>query len=673
MSEVAKADEAPCGVVVGAGPYSSRVMAILEEGMPRDCPVVQFATTPEAVAALEGVVPSGSGKDTTGQVHFAIVVVSHESESADQVLRPLSCLPSFENTRFMVVSTRLQLEGVEWLTDIGRLDWVGYAGGLEPAAFIEDVEAQMIRFKEHQKPDSTFSVSSLFDQPYADGVIIGMVLDQIEQSLGPQPRITLPKGTRLTNKGEWVEEVTIIIRGRVALIHESRGGEEIIMHEESTGRIIGLLAVSEGRRALLNAVTTTRVTGVRLTVEQLNSAIQGHPDITLLVATLFIRSLDRRLRRAEALHIQNAELSDQLDAERAQLQNALSNLEQARTELSAQERLASLGALSAGVAHELNNPMAAIRRISQYLSEDVSALLASSPDQKWARFAQQALTDGMEQPSLSTREERALRRELTKITKDPAVSQRLALAGIHDPKLVKQLRKHSGISLEGAEQAASIGVQLRNLRSASTRITELVSSLRSYARPDGTSTVDMDLHQNLDDAVRLLSHKVDGVEIKRKYRNLPTIEGHEGQLAQVWTNIISNAAEAITEQAEAAESQAATGALARIETATGSIPVVTEKPGPKGTVKITTSIPKPGWVRVEITDDGPGIPEDVLPRIFEPRFTTKSGQVRFGMGIGLGVARAIVGKHHGTMRICTSPEGTTVVVDLPQTTPKEIL
>ena len=226
--------QAPCGMVIGEGPYPSRVMEILEQGL-SGCPVTQFGTTAEAVEATKDIIPTGSGEDTTGQVHFVVVVVSDDSESADEMLRPLRDISAFENTRFMVMSTRLQLSGVEWLADVGRLDWVGYAGDLDPEAFIENVEAQLVRFKEHQKPDSTFSVSSLFDQPYADGVVIGMVLDQIEQSLGPQPRITLPKGTRLTNKGEWVEEVTIIIRGRVALIHESRGGEEIVMHEESTG------------------------------------------------------------------------------------------------------------------------------------------------------------------------------------------------------------------------------------------------------------------------------------------------------------------------------------------------------------------------------------------------------------------------------------------------------
>ena len=66
-----------------------------------------------------------------------------------------------------------------------------------------------------------------------------------------------------------------------------------------------------------------------------------------------------------------------------------------------------------------------------------------------------------------------------------------------------------------------------------------------------------------------------------------------------------------------------------------------------------------------------GIPSEILERIFEPRFTTKSGQVRFGMGIGLGVAHQIITAHHGTIRICTSEEGTMMVVDLPIEVPEE--
>ncbi len=654
-----------CAIVLGDGASTRPASKLLAQRLGHDCPVLGFTDTASALAHLDSIAP---GPDGPPPVVIVLAGVGPGSPTADEMVRPLADLPQCEHTRFMVLTESLELSGVEWLTDNGHLDWVGYAPDLEPEVFLQDVDAQIHRFKEHQKPTSYFSVSSLFDNPHSDGFIVERVLEQIEQSLGPQPRIRLPRGTRLTTKGRWVEEVTIVIKGRVALLHETPLGDEIVMHEESTGRIIGLLAVSEGRRALLDAVTSTDVIGVRLTVEQLNAAITGHPDITLLVATLFIRSLDRRLRRAEALHIENAELSEQLEKEREQLATALFNLEEARTELTAQERLASLGALSAGVAHELNNPMAAIKRISEYLGDDVTTLLEGAPGKRWSTEALQALNDGMNAPALSTKAERQLRREFAEVVGDPQAASNLVIAGLRDPALVKRLNRRHGITLADAEKAASIGTQLRNLRSASTRITELVSSLRSYARPDTMTSADMNLHQNLDDALRLLTHKLDGVEVVREYQDLPEIEGHEGQLAQVWTNVVSNAAEAIV---EAAQDSPPPPEPERVQTTTGSIPVVQQASEPLGNIIIRTSSPKPGWVRVEIVDDGPGIPSHILPHVFEPRFTTKSGQVRFGMGIGLGVARSIVGKHHGTMRICTSDEGTTVVVDLPIETPKE--
>ncbi len=640
--------ELPLAAVVGEGKHHDRIAQLLQDGLSDRVEVHSYATPDEARFAL-GCPTGARGSDSPRLVALYVFVVGDDMMSADEMVAPLLSCPACRDTRFIVLSTSVEISGAEQLVDLGRLDWVGYLGDLRSDAFIVSMKAQVQLFHEHNRVGTVPHVSSLFEQPYSDSVIIGRVLSEIEETLGTQPRLTIPVGTRLTTKGDWVEEVTMILEGSVALIHESPGGD-IVMHEESTGRIIGLLAVSEGRRALLNAVTTSEVRGVRLTVEQLNSAIEGHPEITMLVATLFIRSLDRRLRRAEELHIENAELSDQLETERALLATALSNLEDARTELSAQERLASLGALSAGIAHELNNPMAAIQRISEFLGEDVTKLLGTAPAKKWSDQALTALKSGQEVPSLSTRAERQLRRELTEVTGDPAVAQRLSLAGIRDPEFARALKRRSGISLEGAEQAASIGTQLRNLRSAATRITQLVSSLRSYARPDGDTVAGVDLQENIDDAIRLLSHKLDEVEVVKNYEDLPTLECHPGELAQVWTNLLTNAAEAVTE-ASGGDSSPAGRKL--------------------GTIEVTTGSPTPGWLRVEIKDDGPGIPESILPHVFEPRFTTKSGQVRFGMGVGLGVTRSIVGKHHGTMRINTGSNGTTVVVDLPIAPPQE--
>ncbi|MGO1590696.1 MAG: ATP-binding protein [Ancrocorticia sp.] len=482
----------------------------------------------------------------------------------------------------------------------------------------------------------------IFDTSVKSKEIVQQIVAGVDDSLGPQPRLTLPAGTTLTVRGEPVAHVTLVLKGRVALVQESSAGT-VVMHEGSTGRLIGLMSMTEGGNAQNTARTTTDITCVQITFDQLKKVIDERPTISLLATTLIVRSLDMRLRRAEELHLEHARLSADLAKERSELATALTNLEEARTELVAQERLVSLGSLAAGIAHELNNPLAAIDRLAEYLYTDVMTLLGSVPDKDWAHQATSTIENAIEATSLSTREERALRKEMTAAIGDPVLAQQLVLVGIQDVDLARTLVRRSGIGRDEVENAASIGTHLRNLRSASKKITGLVASLRSYARPDGDPIMGVNLHENIDDAVRLLSHKLRDITVTRDYGDVPTLECHSGQLAQVWTNVLSNACDALTDTAN---------------------PEIT----------IQTSSPHEGWVRVRIIDSGPGIPPDVLEHIFEPRFTTKSGQVRFGMGIGMGISLSIVGKHHGTMRVSSQTKedtGTKVTIDLPATQPKE--
>ncbi|OIR46449.1 hypothetical protein BJP07_00270 [Corynebacterium sp. NML130628] len=463
--------------------------------------------------------------------------------------------------------------------------------------------------------------------------IVGRIIDAADRHLGRQPRLVFPPGVNLTTEGKEVEEVILTMSGDVVLQRTTDAGD-ITMHRGSTGLVIGLLALAGTRVGFFTARTTTEVTAVQLPMDQLNYLLDIAPGLDRLLAVLLVRSYDRRLRRSEDSQVHQHEMTVELEQERARLSTALRNLEEARRELMSQARFASLGELAAGVAHELNNPMAAIERTAAHLGEDVDKLLAASPNRRWREGVLKAFEQAKLAPSVSTKEARRLRRELAEVIGDRALAQRWVLAGLHDATFAKQVARSRKLDFETIERAAAIGTGVRNLSTAATRITELVASLRSYARPDGDPVTDVNIHEGIDDTLRLISHRLDHVEVIRDYAELPRITCMPGQLAQVWTNLLTNAAEAIQ------------------DTGVGS------------TVTIRTSAPEPGWIEVDIIDDGPGIPGERLEQLFEPRFTTKNGQVRFGMGIGLSVCRSIINKHHGTITLESSPRGTQASVRL---------
>jgi signal transduction histidine kinase len=317
------------------------------------------------------------------------------------------------------------------------------------------------------------------------------------------------------------------------------------------------------------------------------------------------------------------------------------------------ERLASLGTMAAGLAHELNNPAAAAQRASAQLAEAlevVNATLRSFVEAGMERdeaeqllaLHQEAIERAATQSALDTLDaadaEDDLRDRLEDLGVEEAwrLAEPLALAGVNEEWLARVSSvagPATGAALRWVAATLTARGLAAELQESTARMSALVGAVKSYAYMDRGDLVEIDIHEGLETTLAVLAHKLKhtSIKVERDYdRELPRLTVRGSELNQVWTNLLDNAIDAL---------------------------------GEHGTISIATRRDADGAV-VAISDDGPGIPADVQERIFDPFFTTKD--VGRGTGLGLATARRIVvDRHGGSLRLTSEPGKTTFSVWLP--------
>jgi signal transduction histidine kinase len=317
------------------------------------------------------------------------------------------------------------------------------------------------------------------------------------------------------------------------------------------------------------------------------------------------------------------------------------------------EHLARLGALSANLGHELNNPAAAAARATSQLRRRVSdmrgklAMIAEgriAPDnlQMLVKLQQEVVDRaGGDHPRLTSLQEADLEDELI---------DRLDQLGVAGSGDLAPIYASAGLDvswLDGVVDALGHGERegalrwlaytleaeqlMDEIQDATGRISTLVAAVKQYSYMDTASVQDIDVHVGLEATVVMLGHKLAAVTVVRDYAaDLPKVPAYPGELNQVWTNLIDNAVAAMA-----------------------------------GTGTLTLRVALDGeQLLVEVGDTGPGIPPDVQPHVYEAFYTTKPP----GEGTGLGletVQRIVERRHHGSVGFVTGPEGTTFSVRLP--------
>ena len=610
----------------------------------------------ERLRSIDELVALVEGSEAARVGDVAVIFATDEVGRLDDVAAILSGHRALSTSRLALLTERTALTGIGRAFDTDLVCEV-IAVPWRPGAIEFRAAAQLSRWMRDNRPDDdrtsrlgTEDTVGVGHAPLIEALshstdrLTEEFVAACEKVLGPRPRLQLPAGVRLTHQGQPVDAVGVVLSGSVALTRDTPVGE-VILHHATTGRIVGLVSLADRGHAYVTATTTTDVELILLSIEQLDRALKENPQTEQILAALLISSLTKRLSRSEILQVEKIELAAAVEAQRAATQEALEALEQARLELLAQERFATLGELAAGVAHELNNPVAALERANDHLRSDLATILATHPQ---GRLIGETVTAARTRSAVSTREERAARRALEGVVGDRELARRLVTLGMDQDTRPQEVRAlvADPARLEAAIAAASIGREERNVVTATERIRALVASLSTYVRPEGELEQDVDVREVLEDSLRLTAHRLRGVEIERVYDDVPTVPGRAGELAQVWTNILSNAADALSGAVKDAQAQGL-------------------ELHPEVTVRV---VAEAAGVRVDVVDNGPGIAPQTLPRIFEPRFTTNHGKVRFGLGLGMGLAKAVVDAHGGTIDVSSRPGRTCVRVVLPTTT-----
>ena len=437
--------------------------------------------------------------------------------------------------------------------------------------------------------------------------------DQIAWFIGQSQEMNLKAGEVYSRQGDPADAMFVILEGQLQGRGELSG--ETFTFTLEAGNVTGVLPFSRMKQFTVSQRAQTDARALRFPASLFPDLIQKMPELTKRLVGL----MSDRIREVTRLEQQ-------------------------------QDRLASLGKLSAGLAHELNNPASAAKRATGQLRDILKKIKSASLElgRRDLTSAQKAEIEKLE--ALFTQKDVVPPDALTISDLEDQIDSLLRSHGQNDlwqlaadlarrnikPEVLESL--FASLDADTARAAlvriaASVEVAslLHEIESSTSRISDLVGAIKEYTYMDQGAIQNVDVVKSLETTLTILNHKLkQGVSVKRDYQRVPLLVNSFGsELNQVWTNIIDNAIDAMRG---------------------------------KGELRVRT-YRDDGCVVVEIGDNGPGISPEVEPHIFEPFFTTKG--VGEGTGLGLDTVKRIVRKHRGNIQVDSKPGDTRFQVWLP--------
>lgn len=444
-------------------------------------------------------------------------------------------------------------------------------------------------------------------------------VDQLQWLADNSVQETIPAGEYLFRVNDPITSTIFIISGRVrAFILQNQEAREIAVFEPKN--ITGHLPYSRGNLAIATGQALEDTEVLRFPREKAGELIRNHFELTQAL----VHQMTNRVREFTSNQLQN-------------------------------EKMVALGKLSAGLAHELNNPAAAVVRGATSLREHLHLIpeyfkkisTIQMPAEK-VDIVTDMMFNLLRRPrkaTLSLMQRTDREDELTDLLEQYNVENAAEIAenftdfgGTADD--LEAFRRHIPEAhfspvINWINNNLVTEKMVTDIDEASRRIATLINSVKVFTHMDqGHDQQTADIHEGIVNTLTMLQHKIrkGNISIEQQFNTgLPPIKAYIGELNQVWTNVIDNALDAMATNGQ------------------GILSIKTEKDG--------------DCIKVSITDNGPGIPADVLPRIFDPFFTTK--EVGKGTGLGLDIVSQIVRQHKGNIKVQSVPGNTQFSVSLP--------
>jgi signal transduction histidine kinase len=443
--------------------------------------------------------------------------------------------------------------------------------------------------------------------------------EQLQWMIDNSRHVSKPEGEFLFRIGDQVVGTYIIIEGMVRLFM-MQNNEMRDLSDLPVGSISGYLPFSRAATVTVHAKVMKDATIMILPVEKFREMISHHFELTQAL----VHIMTTRVRDFTSLQQQN-------------------------------EKMMALGKLSAGLAHELNNPAAAIVRGSTTLLHHLKLQPESFKDIMAIKMAEEEVDrvsqklfevlDRPEKPKLSLMDRTEQEDEIRDWMDDHHVSNAGEIAEnfldysftCDDLRVFKEHIPDNYLSpvFNWINSNLVTERMVQDIQESSQRISVLVQSVKNFTHMDqGKGKEWTDIHNGIRNTLTMLQYKFKkaNIEVREEYDpQLPKIMALVGELNQVWTNVIDNALDAMEGKEKA------------------QLIIHTQKDGE--------------YAKVSITDNGPGIPEDVQSRIFDPFFTTK--EIGKGTGLGLDVVTRIVAQHKGSVKVHSVPGRTEFIICFP--------